>query len=375
MIRKNIHPYFSLQCLFLAYTSCSLAAATKPSKGFMSTCKSEFLEMESVNRDEYAAGIFTFVTYELLEGKILDNQGYDDLALRKAILKKTGQLRDSYAKHMPPYTALPEPIMNVYVEYCCDNVADQATDTFCYNYFDGTMTAADVPTTSSITDLTYKEAKQASNTICSTVSEYWDGLISNATQFYLSKSLIVPKVWVQDVDDDDSTGNTSRESTPSPSPSGSAATSSTTTTSSSKTDKASSSYVVSPTKIERTSDDDSVEHSSDDESSIGSSSVEMVTVNITSSVTKTSTDMSSQLAVSAGTDTSRKLGSGGVVILLPFFAVLTLLLILFVYLRRKRRDREATFAPIDCSDRYTDGCFIDGEEDDPVISEKELIFT
>jgi hypothetical protein len=369
MTRNSIRPHFSVQCLLLAYTSYSLVAATKPSKGFMSSCKSEFLDMESVSRDEYAAGIFTFVTYELIEGKILEDEGYDDLALRKAILKNNGQLRNSYAKHMPPYAALPEPIMDVYVEYCCDSITDKATDTFCYNYFDGTMTAADVPATSSIADLTYKEAKQASYSICSTVSEYWDGLIANATKFYVSEELIAPKVWVQDVDDDSTGGNRVSESTPSPSPSGSAASSTTATTittTSSSSNKASSSYRVSPTKIE----------SSSKESDIGSSSDDF-TVNVTSSVSviKAPPNMSSQLAVSTGTDTSRKLGSAGVVILLPIFAVLTLLLILFVYLRRKRRDLEATFVPIACSERYTDGCFIDGEEDDPVDSEKELIFT
>jgi hypothetical protein len=62
------------------------------------------------------------------------------------------------------------------------------------------------------------------------------------------------------------------------------------------------------------------------------------------------------------------------VALLTIFAVLAALLALFVYLKRKRMDRETTFLPVDCSERYTDGCFIEGEEDDPT-DERELIFT
>lgn len=293
--------------------------------------------MDSLGRDEYAAGIFTFVTYELLEAKILENEGYDDVGLRKAILKSSGQLRDSYTKYLPPFDALPEPVMDVFAEFSCSSSVDKATVKFCYSYFDGTLTASDIPSSSLIADLTYKEAKKASNSICNTVSQYWDGLIANATQFYASKELVVPTVWEEDAGD---ASSTSTSTSPSPSPSVVASES------------------VSTEEIGFTSVDSTQVTNSWSEHS----------VNVTSSLVKAPPAMTTSQQ-STAVHKPRNVG----VALLTLFAVLAALLALFVYLKRKRMDRETTFLPVDCSERYTDGCFIEGEEDDPT-NEKELIF-
>eukprot|EP00590_Aulacoseira_subarctica_P005062 CAMPEP_0172432150 /NCGR_PEP_ID=MMETSP1064-20121228/61769_1 /TAXON_ID=202472 /ORGANISM="Aulacoseira subarctica , Strain CCAP 1002/5" /LENGTH=330 /DNA_ID=CAMNT_0013179247 /DNA_START=70 /DNA_END=1065 /DNA_ORIENTATION=- len=306
------------------------AVATTPSKSFMSTCKTEFVALDSIGLDQYAEGIYTFVTYDLMENNIFEADGYDDTQLRKTILKKNGQLRSSYTKHLPSFVNLPAPIMDVFAEFSCSSSAKPST--FCSSYYDGSAKSSKIPSTSVITNFSSNQAKQAANSICSTIYDYWDDLITSAGQFYVEEGLVVPMVW---------SDNT--ETTPLPS---------------------TYDYSASPTPT------------GGGPAPVSNSSAEITkgwgghSTNVTASIQSAPAATQSQETPSSK---SAGLTAFGTTLLIAFAAFVAAMGF-FLYRRRRNADPSNNFSPVTDSDLHLDGNIF-GEDDDGLSNEEELIIT
>ena len=185
----------ALQVLLLA-CGIGLGLASQPLRFLKishDACESDLRATDYLTRNEYAEGIFTWVTYDILANGDQESS-YDASVLRKALLNEDGELSDSYADVLPTFADLPEPVMNSFAYFAC-TFHDESTNTiskFCASYENGDVKAKKVPSTGKIvfSDLKNSEAKQVANVICKTVSKNWGDLIDSATQFYVDQGFV-----------------------------------------------------------------------------------------------------------------------------------------------------------------------------------------
>lgn len=186
--------HVQLGALLLASTITS-SLSTSPSNGFLDTCESKFLSSDTVSRNDYTTGIFSFVMYDLVVNKGLNNDVYDDTVLRNKLLRDDGSPRNGYSNYLPPYEALPEAVMDVFTDFSCqlyDGSGNIKIGKFCKKYLNGKANATDTPETAfiAVSKLKKKEAMAVANKTCNTVSNNWNDLINNAIHFYLDEGLL-----------------------------------------------------------------------------------------------------------------------------------------------------------------------------------------
>jgi hypothetical protein len=136
--------------------------------------------------EEFQTYVLTMATSEILiRGDI---GALDSAKLKESLIDDRNMYKFDYYQRLPPYSTIPNPAINIFYKFACDNTLDDSptiTD-FCATTSGPAPDALAIP----LSQMTDGQRGRAVKRICNRFAANWDSLVSNVESHYRSQGLI-----------------------------------------------------------------------------------------------------------------------------------------------------------------------------------------